>query len=134
MTATEGTENMMFRRLLVAIVLVTSTACSGPLQLANIQIGRSLNQDGSIASITTLFKPSETVYVSVQTGAGKGVIGVRWKFGSQVIDEPTKQVDSNGPRSTEFHLQNSGGFPPGDYSVDVLLDGVQVGSRNFKVQ
>ena len=44
-------------------------ACSGPLQLANIQIGRSLNQDRSIASITTLFKPSETVYVSVQTGA-----------------------------------------------------------------
>jgi hypothetical protein len=31
-------------------------------------------------------------------------------------------------------LQNSGGFPPGDYSVDVTIDGVQVGSRNFKVE
>ena len=46
-------------------------ACSGPLELANIQIGRSLNQDGSIASITTLFKPSETIYVAVQTGAAR---------------------------------------------------------------
>ena len=81
-----------------------------------------------------LFKPNETVYVAVQTtAAGKGTISVKWKFGTQVIDEPTKQVDYNGPASTEFHLQNSGGFPPGDYSVDVFIDGVQVGTRAFKV-
>ena len=123
------------RGVLGILAIVFAAACSGPLQLANIQVGRSLNQDRSVASITTLFKPSETVYVSVQTtAAGKGVIGVRWKFGSQVIDEPTKQVSYDGPASTEFHMQNSGGFPPGDYSVDVLIDGVQVGSRNFKVE
>ena len=117
------------------LAIVSTIACSGPLQLTNIQIGRSLNQDGSVASITSLFKPSETVYVAVQTGAGKGVIGVRWKFGTKVVAEPTKSVDYNaGPKSTEFHLQNSGGFPPGDYSVDVLIDGVQVGTRNFKVE
>jgi hypothetical protein len=43
------------------MAIVFTVACSGPLQLANIQIGRSLNQDGSVASITTLFKPSETI-------------------------------------------------------------------------
>ena len=58
---------------------------------------------------------------------------MKWKFGTQVIDEPSKQVDYDGPASTEFHLQNSGGFPPGDYSVDVFIDGVQVGTRAFKV-
>jgi len=125
---------VVVRGMLAVLAMVVVAACSGPLELANIQIGRSLNQDGSIASITTLFKPSETVYVAVQTGAGKGVIGVRWKFGNKVVAEPTKSVNYNaGPKSTEFHLQNSGGFPPGDYSVDVLIDGVQVGTRNFKV-
>ena len=134
MTA-DSTERLMLRSVVLAIVLAAASACSSPLQLTNIQIGRSLNQDGSVASITTLFKPSETVYVSVQTDAGKGVIGVRWKFGDKVVAEPTRTVDYNtGPKSTEFHLQNSGGFPPGDYSVDVLIDGVQVGSRNFKVE
>jgi archaellum component FlaG (FlaF/FlaG flagellin family) len=123
------------RGALAVLTIVAAAACSGPLTLTNIQIGRSLNQDGSIASITTLFKPSETIYVAVQTGAGKGVIGVRWKYGTRVVAEPTKPVDySTGPRSTEFHLQNSGGFPPGDYSVDILIDGVQVGTRNFKVE
>ena len=122
------------KQLLVIVSLLFVAACSGPLELANIQIGRSLNQDRSISSITTLFKPNETIYVSVQTSAaGKGTVQVRWKFGSRVIDEPTKQVDYDGPASTEFHMQNSGGFPPGDYSVDVLIDGVQVGTRAFKV-
>ncbi|HEX8032039.1 MAG TPA: hypothetical protein VF491_26445 [Vicinamibacterales bacterium] len=122
------------RAMLAVVALAFSASCSGPLALANIQIGRSLNQDRSIASITTLFKPNETIYVAVQTtAAGKGTVGVRWKFGTRVIDEPSKQVSYDGPASTEFHMQNSGGFPPGDYSVDVLIDGVEVGTRSFKV-
>ena len=126
---------LMVRTALALAAVVFGMACSGgPLALANIQIGRSLNQDRSVASITTLFKPNETVYVAVQTSdAGKGTISVKWKFGTQVIDEPTKQVDYVGPASTEFQLMNSGGFPPGDYSVDVFIDGVQVGTRAFKV-
>jgi hypothetical protein len=121
-------------RATLVVALLVSAACSGPLQLANIQVGRALNQDRSISSITTLFKPNETIYVSVQTtAAGKGTISVKWKYGSRVIDEPSKQVNYDGPASTEFHMQNSGGFPPGDYSVDVFIDGVQVGTRAFKV-
>ena len=121
-------------RVMLVGALLFAAACSGPLQLANIQIGRSLNQDRSISSITTLFKPNEVVYVSVQTtAAGKGTVSVKWKYGTRVIDEPSKPVNYDGPASTEFHMQNSGGFPPGDYSVDVFIDGVQVGTRTFKV-
>lgn len=123
------------RRLLIVAIVCAAAACSGgPLELANIQTGRSLNPDRSIASITTLFKPGETIYVSIQTkAAGKGTIGVRWKYQGRVIDEPSKQVDYNGPASTEFHMQNSGGFPEGDYTVDILIDGKDVGTRNFRV-
>ncbi len=119
----------------VLLLLVGAAGCSNPaLTLANIQVGRSLNPDRSVASITTLFKPSETVYVSVQTAqAGSGTVGVKWMFGTQVIDEPTKPVSYDGPASTEFHMQNSGGFPAGDYSVEIFLDGQSVGKRAFKV-
>ena len=129
----------MVTRVLALVALlplfISVVGCANPpLSLANIQIGRSLNPDRSVASITTLFKPSETVYVSVQTlAAGSGTVGVKWMFGTQVIDEPVKQVSYDGPASTEFHLQNSGGFPAGDYSVEIFLDGQSVGKRTFKV-
>ena len=126
---------IVMARTLALAAIVFGVACSGgPLQLANIQVGRSLNQDRSVASMTTLFKPNETVYVAVQTtAAGKGTISVKWKYRTQVIDEPSKQVNYDGPASTDFQLTNSGGFPPGDYSVDIFIDGVQVGTRTFKV-
>ena len=115
-------------------VVVFSAACRGPLELSNIQVGRSLNQDRSVGAPSTRFKPTETVYVSIHTTArGKGIIGVRWKYGNHVIDEPTKTISTDGPDATEFHLQNSGGFPVGDYTVEVFIDGKSVGTRNFSV-
>ena len=125
---------ILLRTFLLAAVVIVTACSDAPLQLANIQTGRALNPDRSIASITTLFKPSETIYVSVQTtGEAPGSIGVKWMYQGRVIDEPLKQVDYDGPASTEFHLQNSGGFPEGDYSVEILINGRQVGSRAFKV-
>ena len=123
------------RNSLLALTLAAAAACSdAPLALSNIQTGRSLNQDGSIASISTQFKPNETIYVSVQTtGSAPGTIGVQWKYQGRVIDEPTKQVDPSGPASTSFQLQNAARFPEGDYSVDIFINGQQVGSRNFRV-
>ena len=123
------------RTWIAASALLLSVACSdAPLALANIQTGRALNPDRSVSSITTLFKPSETVYVSVQTtGSAPGQIGVKWMYQGRVIDEPVKRVDYDGPDSTEFHLQNSGGFPEGDYSVEIVIDGQTVGTRTFKV-
>ena len=124
----------LIRACVLALVVSTAACADEPLHLANIQTGRSLNADGSVASITTLFKPSETIYVSVQTtGSAPGSIGVKWMYQGRVIDEPVKQVDYTGPASTEFQLQNSGGFPEGDYSVDIFINGEKVGSRAFKV-
>ena len=121
--------------VLAGLVLLAGSACAKPpLSLSNIQVGRSLNPDRSVASITSLFKPNETIYVAVQTReAGSGAVGVKWMFGTQVIEQPTKQVSYDGAASTEFHLQHSGGFPPGDYSVEIFLDGKAVGKRAFKV-
>ena len=125
----------LFASILVLAVTLVAAGCSDePLQLTNIQTGRALNADGSVASISTLFKPSETIYVSVQTtGSAPGTIGVKWVYQGRVIDEPVKPVDYTGPASTQFQLQNSGGFPEGDYSVDIFINGEKVGTRAFKV-
>ena len=43
---------VMRRWLLLAVAIVAASCGDAPLALANIQTGRSLNQDGSIASIS----------------------------------------------------------------------------------
>ena len=125
----------MIRAAIAAVVLLCCAACAdGPLHASNIQVGRAINPDGSIGSPSTLFKQSETIFVSVLTdAAGEGTIGVKWKYGDRVIDEPTKKVSFKGPGATSFQMQNSGGFPAGSYSVEVFIDGVTAGERAFKV-
>lgn len=121
--------------LLVLVVLLGGAAgCGSNLRVTNIQLGRSLNADQSVATHTTRFTPNETIYVSIHVaGTGSGTLGVRWTYQTleRVVGEPTKQISGAG--ATEFHLQNAGGFPVGDYKVEAFLDGQPAGERTFQI-
>ena len=129
------------RILAVAIVLVISglvlTACrpSGPLRVTTIQTGRSLNSDKSVGNHTTRFKPDDTMFASVLTdGPGSGTIGVRWRFAGRLVSEETREVSYRDHAATEFHIQNSSGFPPGEYTVEILVDGMSFATRTLRVE
>lgn len=129
------------RKLTVRVSIVMLLACAAacgwgqPLRVTSVQLGRSVNADGTVASFTTRFAPGDTVYVSVvTTGAGSGTIEVRWMYGDRVVGEPKKPVSYRDVAATEFHLQSAGGFPPGDYTVEAFLDGRSVGTREFRVE
>jgi hypothetical protein len=118
--------------LLFIVLVACVVGCESSLRVTSIQLGRSLNADDTVGSHTTTFASGETVYVSVLTaGTDSGVISIRWMYGSRLLGEPTKQV--RGAGATEFHLQSAGGFPSGDYTVEVLLDRQSVGIRSFRV-
>ena len=121
----------------VALVAALLAACtpSEPLNVTAVQTGKSLNSDNSVATHTTTFSPKDTMYVAVLTDArGSGTIVVRWSLGGRVINEVTKDVSYNDQAATEFHFQAADGFPVGEYTVDVLLDGMSVGTRRVRVQ
>ena len=116
------------------LTAVLATACSEPLKVETLQLGRSLNTDNSVAEPTTTFKPNETVYVSALNPArGDGTIRVKWYYGTQLLSDREKQVSFKGAGATEFNLQSAGNFPPGDYSVEVEVNGTAVGKRNVTV-
>ena len=118
----------------VGLALLLGCGPDEPLHVDTIQLGRSLNPDNSVAEHTTTFNRGDTVYVAALTSApGAGTIGVKWTYQGRVIDEPKREVSYREPAATEFHLVNAGGFPPGNYSVEVFVDGISVGSRNFSV-
>ena len=124
--------------LVVILAFAASIAACGPrepLTVESFQLGRSLNPDRTVANHTTTFKPEDTFYVSILSPApGYGTLGVRWAYEGRVVDEPKQDVSYRGAAATEFHLVNSSGFPPGDYSVEVFLNGASVGKRDFHVQ
>jgi hypothetical protein len=127
----------MIRIAAVVVAFAAVSACgpTGPLTASTIQLGRSLNPDNSVGEHTTRFRRSDTVYVAVLTPEpGRGTIGVKWTYGGQVIDQPEKTVSYRDAAATSFNLVNSGGFPPGNYSVEVFIDGQSAGTRNFVVE
>jgi hypothetical protein len=121
--------------LLISCVLLLAPGCAEhPLQVGGIQIGRSLNEDSTIAKVTTVFKPTDTIYVSVHTtDLGSGTITVKWSYGGRLLSESSKSVSYKIAADTEFHMQHPSEFPQGAYTVDVLLDGKPAGSRSFTV-
>ena len=121
----------------VIVALMSAAACrpTRALVVTTIQTGRSLNSDNSVGNHTTRFKPDDTMYVSVlNDGAGAGAIGVRWRFAGRQVSEETRQVSYRDSAATAFHIQNSGGFPAGDYSVEIIIDGKSFATRALRVE
>jgi hypothetical protein len=125
-----------FRPLLLCAVLVLAGCSPGvPFHVKTVQLGKSLNPDNSVGTHTTRFKPDDTVYVSLLSEEpGEGTVTARWMFGGQLVSEASKPVSYMRPAATEFHLQNSGGFPTGEYRVDILVNGQPAASRAFRVE
>jgi hypothetical protein len=131
-----GHENQ-WRLQVIALLMVLASACGGrdPIRATGIQLGRSINPDGTVGGHTTRFKPNDTIYASVlTTGSGSATISARWTYAGRVVGEPRRQVRYRGDAATEFHIQNNAGFPVGDHSVELFVDGVSVGARNFRVE
>jgi hypothetical protein len=124
-------------RLVVAVAVAASvSACGvGTLKVTNIQTGRSLNSDNSVATLGTTFKPSDTIYVAVLTdGTGRATIGAKFSHLGRVVSEPEKKVSYRGAAATEFHLDYAGGIPAGEYDIEVFFEGQSAGMRKVTVE
>jgi hypothetical protein len=120
--------------LLVLSALVVCGCSSPPLKVSTIQLGSSLNSDNTVGHFTTTFKPTDKIYLSVvTTDMGSGTITAKWSYNGRPAGERSKAVSFTIGGATEFHMESSEGFPPGPYSVEVLVDGKPVGTRTFSV-
>jgi hypothetical protein len=121
--------------VIVSGLLLGACQPSGPLRVTTIQTGRSLNSDRSVGNHTTRFKPDDTMFAAVLTdGPGSGTIAVRWRYAGRLVSEESKTVSYRDHAATEFHIQNSSGFPAGEYSVEILVDGKPFATRSLRVE
>ena len=134
-----------YTRVPVSLLLAAAPfGCSAPkpaaqtgVKVTQIDVGRSIAADKTIAEKTDSFRPADTFYVSVETdGSGpSATLTARWTYqDGQVVDESGQNIAPTGRATvTEFHLSKPDGWPAGGYKVEVLLNGVSAGAREFKV-
>ena len=113
------------------------TTVATALKVTDVELGRALDAEKKVSDKTDTFKPADTIYVSVATeGASPGATLVaHWTYkDGQVVKHDETTIAPTGKAVTEFHIVKPGGWPVGDYKVDVMLDGAPAGSKSFKVE
>ena len=127
--------------VLLAVALFGCSASKPAVQsgvkVTDIDVGRSVAADKTIAEKTDAFRATDTFYVSVKTdGSGpSATLTARWTYqDGQGVDESRQNITGTGSAAvTEFHLSKPDGWPAGEYKVEVLLNGTSAGTRDFKV-
>ena len=124
-----------------AVVTDTSagaTPDSQPLRVSDVQVGKRIGSDKKITDQTTDFGVRDTIYASVTTeGAGTSSnLVAKWTFnGKQVVDSSSQSLSPRGGTTfTEFHISKPTAWPKGNYKVEVFLDGLSAGSKDFQVK
>src|SRR5688500_13563581 len=90
------------------------------LSVVNVDMGRRIGADSSIADNTTDFTTTDTVYASVHTSgtAQNSAVVARWTSeDGSVVDETTNTVTTSGDARTVFRLSKQGGLSRGKYTL-----------------
>jgi hypothetical protein len=103
-----------------------------------ITLGKAVGPDKRVTAPAATFAKGDTIYASVDTtGTGAATLKAKWTYhkGGQVVtvDEQPQPISPTGPATTEFHVSKPGGWPAGEYQVEVFLDDKSIGVRPFTV-
>lgn len=117
-------------------VTVAPPAPVAALKVNGIETGKGLNPDKTIKNDAHDFGVRDTVYTSVKTeGAGSGKLAAKFTYqDGQTVNESTQDISPTGDTYHEFHIVKKTAWPKGNYKVEILLDGVSAGTKDFTIK
>ena len=117
---------------------VSVPPAASPMRVTDIQVGKRVGADKRVVEPATAFGTRDTVYASVTTegAATDARLTATWMFkGTQGISEADEMISSSGGTNvSEFHIMKATPWPAGSYTVDVKLNGVSAGTREFRIR
>lgn len=114
-----------------------AAATTEAVRVSEVEVGRAIGSDKRITDKTNDFRPTDTIYVAVETrGSGASTpLQARWTYqDGQVVEESSQNIVASGEDVTEFHISKPSGWPKGKYKVEILLNGASAGSEDFEVK
>jgi hypothetical protein len=108
-----------------------------PPMVASITMTKAVDKDKNATSPTSEFKSKERIIASIKSDnvvAGNMMVA-KWLFvkSNQVVRVDSTRLQKSGSETTESSIESKKGLPPGDYKVEVSLDGKMEKSADFKV-
>ena len=108
------------------------------IKVDEIDVGKGLNPDMTLKDNTDNFGVRDTVYAAVKTeGASAGSrLAAKWTYQSgQTVSESSQNISpAGGETRHEFHIAKASAWPKGNYKVEILLDGVSAGTKDFSIK
>jgi hypothetical protein len=114
-----------------------ATPMTSAFEVGDIDMGRHVGPDKKISDKTDDFAPTDTIYASIHTkgGSAPAQVMARWTFqDGKIVHEETQSVAGGVEADTEFHIVKAGGWPKGKYTVHILVDGVEVRTKDVTVK
>jgi hypothetical protein len=119
------------------IETASGAATTTPVRVTDVKLGRALGADKRLTDETDKFRPADVIYAVVETrgAAPNTALVARWNYqDGQVVDESSRNISAAGEDVTEFHISKPSGWPKGKYTVQILLNGAPVESKDFEVR
>lgn len=110
-----------------------------PVSVKQVVLANQIGADKKAVAPTANFAPADTIYAVVETiGSGDASVKALWTYhkGDKTaqVNETTQDLKLVGPTASEFHISKPGGWPAGDYQVEMFLNGASVNSQKFSVK
>jgi hypothetical protein len=105
------------------------------LIVSSVDLGNAVGADHKVTKPGTTFAKTDTIHASVATGGSKAsTVTARWTYqDGQVVHTEDKSVPA-GTQVTDFSISKPDGWPAGDYTLEVLVDGNVAQTKDFSVK
>ncbi len=110
-----------------------------PVSVKQLTLSNSIDETTKkAATAMNSFVANDTIYAVVDTiGSGRAAIKTLWTYHrngqTAQVNETVQEIDATGPASTAFHISKPGGWPVGDYQVEVFVNDAPATVQKFTV-
>ena len=114
-----------------------TTPAPPTFKVTGIELGKALSADKKIAAPMTTFGTRDTIFAVIASeGASKSTkVATRWTFqDTLVVAQDSQDLAPTGPAWTEFHITKPTRWPKGRYAVEVTVDSVAAGRKEFEIK
>lgn len=110
------------------------------LSVTQVETGADVGTDLRVITTQDNFAPNETVIVAITLANASaapvnGQVTARWVGpDGQIFNEESQQKDFSGHQTVNFRVAEPKGFKPGNYKLEIALNGSVVQTHDFSIR